>query len=166
MQISLGFIVNLICTSLPWKNWSDNLDVPLILSATSSPNCRLNDHPLRIKKNSFMEFSTFLKNLVETVQSLGFHHDLQSTVYFQFALNKLQHKEKLQWSQFIIQNRITQPNLIVFNNWLREFALACDHMPADVQPNLRTTMQQRDGDSLPIWTNKAAITATSHRSRP
>ena len=39
-----------------------------------------------------MEVSAFLNNLVETFQSLGFHHDHHSTVYVQFALNKLQHK--------------------------------------------------------------------------
>ena len=62
-----------------------------------------------------MELSAFINNLVETFQSLGFHHDLHSTVYVQFVLNKLQHKEKLQWSQYVIQNHITRPYLIIFN---------------------------------------------------
>ena len=56
--------------------------------------------------------------------------------------NKLQHKEKLQWSQYVIQNHITQPNLIIFNTWLRDFALACDHMPADIPANSRIPQQQ------------------------
>ena len=55
--------------------------------------------PSTLHKDSFMEVSAFLNNLVETFQSLGFHHDYHSTVYVQFALNKLQHKEKLKWSQ-------------------------------------------------------------------
>ena len=113
-------------------------------------------------KDSFMEFSAFLNNLVETFQSLGFHHDLQSTVYVQFALNKLQHKEKLQWSQYVIQNHITQPNLIIFNTWLRDFALACDHMPADIPANSRIPQQQ---EHHPKVNNRPPNTSTSNHNR-
>ena len=114
-------------------------------------------------KDSFMEFSVFLNNLVETFQSLGFYHDLQSTVYVQFALNKLQHKEKLQWSQYVIQNHITQPNIIIFNTWFRDFDLACDHKPADIPTNSRTTQQQ---EHHPKVINRPPNTSTLNYNRP
>ena len=40
--------------------------------------------PSTHEKDSFMTFSTFVNNLVETFQSLGFTHDLHSTIYVQF----------------------------------------------------------------------------------
>ena len=58
---------------------------------------------------------------METFQFLGVHHNLQSTVYVQFPINKLLHKEKVQLSQYIIQNDIFQPNFIIFNTWLRPY---------------------------------------------
>ena len=83
--------------------------------------------------------------------------------YVQFALNKLQHKEKLQWSQYVIQNHITQSNLIIFNTWLRDFALVCDHMPADIPTNSRTTQQQ---EHHPKVINRPPNTSTSNHNRP
>ena len=114
-------------------------------------------------KDSFMEFSAFLNNLVGTSQSVGFNHDLQSTVYVQFALNKLQHKENLQWSQNVIQNHITQPKLINFNTLLRDFAFACDHMPADIPTNSRTTQRQEHNPNV---INTPPNTSTSNHNRP
>ena len=159
MKQSLGFLAILICTSLPWKNLSDDLDPGhhfLAQLQTQRP-------PSTHHKDSFMEFSAFLNNLVETFQSLGFHHDLQPRVRVEFVLNKLQHKQKLQWSHYVIQTYITQPNLIIFNTWLRDFALACDHMPADIPTNSRTTQQQ---EHHPKVINRPPNTSTSNHNRP
>ena len=40
-----GFSCNLICTRLPWKNLSDDLDAQISLLATSLPKYRHKDHP-------------------------------------------------------------------------------------------------------------------------
>ena len=78
-------------------------------------------------------------------------------------MNKLQHKEKLQWSQYVVQNHIIQPNIIIFNTLLRDFALACDHMPADIPTNSRTTQQQ---DFHPKVINRPPNTSTLNHNRP
>lgn len=137
---------------------------PDIIVSTFLAQLQTQRPPSTHHKDSFMEFSSFLNNLVETFQSLGFHHDLQSTVYVQFALNKLHHKEQLQWSQYVIQNHITQPNLIIFNTWLRDFALACDHMPTDIPTHTQRTMHPREEPSRGII--RAPHTGTSHGNRP
>ena len=94
-----------------------------------------------------MNFSTFVNNLVETFQALGFTHDLHSTIYVQFATNKLPHFQRLQWTQHAVSKNIAQPNLIDFNEWLREFAIACENLPADLHPanssNISTTYDNR-----------------------
>ena len=70
-------------------------------------------------KQSFMDFSSFIRNLVETFQTLGFTNDLNSTIYEQFLANKLHYSERLQWNQHIINNSIKQPSFINFSHWLR-----------------------------------------------
>ena len=88
-------------------------------------------------KDSFMEFSTFIKNIVETFWTLGFKDDLNSTIYVQHAVSKLQRHLQLQWTQYITAQNIDQPNFIAFNDWIRQFALACDHLPS-MQPQQLT----------------------------
>ena len=81
------------------------------------------------QRHTFTEFSTFINNLVETFQSLGFTNDLNSTLYVQFAVNKLPPTQRLQWTQYAVSNNLQQPSLIHFNIWIRQFALACDNLP-------------------------------------
>ena len=93
------------------------------------------------QRNTFTEFSTFVNNLVETFQSLGFYNDLNSTLYVQFAVNKLPPIQRLQWSQNAVTNNLQQPSLIHFNIWMRQFALACDNFPysPDNRPSTSST---------------------------
>ena len=93
------------------------------------------------QRNTFTEFSTFVNNLVETFQSLGFYNDLNSTLYVQFAVNKLPPIQRLQWSQYAVTNNLQQPSLIHFNIWMRQFALACDNLPysPDNRPSTSST---------------------------
>ena len=80
------------------------------------------------QRHTFTDFSTFINNLVETFQSLGFTNDLNSTLYVQFAVNKLPPTQRLQWTQYAVSKNLQQPSLIHFNNWIRQFALACDNL--------------------------------------
>ena len=81
------------------------------------------------QRHTFTDFSTFINNLVETFQSLGFTNDLNSTLYVQFAVTKLPPTQRLQWTQYAVSNNLQQPSLIHFNIWIRQFALACDNLP-------------------------------------
>ena len=93
--------------------------------------------PSTHRRDSYMEFSTFISNLVETFRTLGFKDDLNSTIYVQFAVSKLQHHQQLQWTQYITAQNIDQPNLIAFNDWIRQFTIACNHLPP-MQPQQMT----------------------------
>ena len=93
--------------------------------------------PSTHRRDSHIEFSTFISNMVETFRTLGFKDDLNFTIYVQFAVSKLQHHQQLQWTQYITAQIIDQPNLIAFNYWIRQFALACDHLPP-MQPQQMT----------------------------
>ena len=88
-------------------------------------------------KDSYVEFSTIISNMVETFRTLGFKDDLNSTKYVQFAVSKLQHHQQLQWTQYITTQNIDQPSLVAFNDWIRQYALACDHLPP-MQPQQMT----------------------------
>ena len=81
------------------------------------------------QRHFFTEFLTFINNLVETFQSLGFTKELNSTLYVQFAVNKLPPTQRLQWTQYAVSNNLQKPSLIHFNIWIRQFALACDNLP-------------------------------------
>ena len=88
--------------------------------------------------DSFMEFSAFLNNLVEIFQSLGFHHFTSFHSLCSVRLEQTSTQKITQWSQYVIRNHITQPNLIRSNTWLRDFALACEYieyMLADIPTN-------------------------------
>ena len=93
--------------------------------------------PSTHRRDSYIEFATFISNMVETFRTLGFKDDLNSTIYIQFAVSKLQQHQQLQWTQYITAQNIDQPNLIAFNDWIRQFALACDHLPP-MQPQQMT----------------------------
>ena len=54
-----------------------------------------------------------------------FTNDTNSTIYMQFAANKLHHSERLQWTQHIIKKSIQQPSLIKFIQLINRFALVC-----------------------------------------
>ena len=102
-------------------------------------------------RNTFTEFSTFVNNLVETFQSLGFYNDLNSTLYVQFAVNKLPPTQRLQWSQYAVTNNLQQPSLIHFNIWMRHFALACDNLPysPDNRPSTNSTTKDQTPSRFP-----------------
>ena len=54
--------------------------------------------PSSHRRDSYMEFSTFINEMVETFRTLGFKDDLNSIIYVQFAVSKLQHYQQLQCS--------------------------------------------------------------------
>ena len=111
MKQSLGFLAIMICTSLPLKRRCGRPD---IIASNFRAQLQTQRPPSTHHKDSFKEVSAFLNSLVETFQSPRFHPDLQSTVFGLLALNKLQQK-KPQCSQYIMQNHVTQPSLIIFN---------------------------------------------------
>ena len=102
--------------------------------------------PSTHRRDSFTEFSAIISNRVETFRTLGFQDVLNSTKYVQFSVSKLQHHQQLQWTQYITAQIIDQPNLIAFNDWIRQFALACDHLPP-MQPQ-QTTLESSDRQQI------------------
>ena len=102
--------------------------------------------PSTHRRDSNMELSTFISNMVETFRTLGFKDDLNSTIYVQFTVSKLKHHQQLQWTQYISAQKIDQPNLIAFNDWIRQFALARDHLPP-MQPQ-QMTLESNDRQQI------------------
>ena len=117
--------------------------------------------PTLHRRESYMEYSTFISNLVETFNSLGFTADLKSTIYVQFAVSKLHQTEQLQWTQHATSHSLLQPNLSDFNVWLRQFALACDHLPPQpTQPTSNQRQSQQQPDS------RQRFSSTANQQRP
>ena len=85
--------------------------------------------PSTHRRDSYMVFSTFISNMVETFWTLVFKEYLNFTIYVQFAVSKLQHYQQLLWTQCITAQNIDQPNLIAFIDCIRQFALSCNHLP-------------------------------------
>ena len=133
-----------------------NADLHQLRRRYGRPGIIINDfvnrlHSFKIpsthNRDSYMEFSTFISNMVETFRTLGFKDDLNCTIYVRFAVNKLQHHQQLQWTQYITAQNIDQPNLIAFNDWIRQFALACDHLPP-MQPQQQMTLDSNDRQQI------------------
>ena len=99
--------------------------------------------PSTHRTDSYIEFSTFISNMVETFRTLGFK---DSSIYVPLAVSKLQHHQQLQWSQYITAQKLDQPYLIAFNDWIRQFALACDHLP-HIQPQ-QITLDSNDRQQI------------------
>ena len=114
------------------------MDDPSSSSMTSSTDYRASSNHQLI---AWLNISTFISNMVEKLRTLGFNDDLKIRKYAQFAVSKLQHNQQLQWTQYITAQNIDQPNLIAFNDWIRQFTLA------PMQPQ-QTTLDSNDRQKI------------------
>ena len=62
--------------------------------------------------------------MTRTLQELNFEANLNSTTILKHATDKLPYSEEFKWIQFVLRQRIQQPTLADFNQWIREIAEA------------------------------------------
>ena len=76
--------------------------------------------------------------MTRTLQELNFEFDLNSTTLLKHATDKLPYSGEFKWNQFVLRQRIQQPTLADFNQWIKEIAEAHE----------RSTHQGRSSTSL------------------
>ena len=65
-----------------------------------------------------------ISNLVAVFRSLEYEEDLKSVSLLNQALSKIPPSMRESWSLFVVKRSWSRPNLIDFNNWLKDKAEA------------------------------------------
>ena len=68
--------------------------------------------------SSIIKFSSVVTNVVNVLQQLGYHSDLQSERVLGSATRKLSHQLKEKWLMYLQQNQTLRGNLLMFRDWL------------------------------------------------
>ena len=74
--------------------------------------------------DSFISFSAFLRQLLQTFLLHGFTPDLQSSAVLRVSPAMI-----IKWNENVIRKKLINPNLIHFKDWIDKCAKACEDMP-------------------------------------
>ena len=85
-------------------------------------------------KQSFIDFSSFLKRLVQAFQYLGFTADLQSTTLIKKVKEKTPHHLVLKWTEHCLTDLNSDPTLVDFQKWLELQAQIYDKVSRESNP--------------------------------
>ena len=69
-----------------------------------------------------------ISSLVAVFRSLDYEEDLKSVSLLNQALSKIPPNMRESWSLFVVKRNWSRPNLIDFNNWLKDKAEAHEQM--------------------------------------
>ena len=84
---------------------------------------------LRIHNSvNILSFSMTFSSLVAVFRSLDYEEDLKSVSLLNQALSKIPPNMGELWSLFVVKRNWSRPNLIGFNNWLKDKAGAHEQM--------------------------------------
>ena len=68
--------------------------------------------------SSIIKFSSVVTNVVNVLEQLGYHSDLQSEGVLGSATRKLSHQLQEKWLLYLQQNQTLRGNLLMFRDWL------------------------------------------------
>ena len=77
---------------------------------------------------NIISFSMTISSLVAVFRSLDYEEDLKSVSLLNQALSKIPPNMRKSWSLFVVKRNWSRPNLIDFNNWLKDKAEAHEQM--------------------------------------
>ena len=77
---------------------------------------------------NIISFSMTISSLVAVCRSLDYEEDLKSVSLLNQALSKIPPNMRESWSLFVVKRNWSRPNLIDFNNWLKDKAEAHEQM--------------------------------------
>ena len=89
---------------------------------SSFPQLRMHD------SENIISFSMTISSLVAVFRSLDYEEDLKSVSLLNQALSKILPNMRESWSLFVVKRNWSRPNLIDFNNWLKDKAEAHEQM--------------------------------------
>ena len=77
---------------------------------------------------NIIRFSMTISSPVAVFRSLDYEEDLKSVSLLNQALSKIPPIMREYWSLFVVKRNWSRPNLIDFNNWLKDKAEAHEQM--------------------------------------
>ena len=94
----------------------------LLDKLSSFPQLRMHNSEIIIS------FTLTISSLAAVFRSLDYEEDFKSTSLFNQALSKIPPNMRESWSLFVVKRNWSRPNLIDFNNWLKDKAEAHEQM--------------------------------------
>ena len=95
---------------------SQNVITAHLGKLSSFPQLRMHN------SENIISFSMTISSLVAVFRSLDYEEDLKSVYLLSLALSKIPPKMRESWSLFVVKRNWSRPNLIDFNNWLKDKA--------------------------------------------
>ena len=78
--------------------------------------------------DNIISFSMTISSLAAVFRSVDYEEDLKNVSLLDQALSKIPPKMRESWSLFVVKRSWSRPNLIDFNNWLKDRAEAHEQM--------------------------------------
>ena len=98
--------------------------------------------------DSFVSFAAFLRQMVQTFKLHNFTPDLQSSTVLKIAQDKLAPAMIIRWNEYVLRQAIVQPNLIHFEDWIDNYAEACEDLSTSQRPTNQENSSSRRSNGL------------------
>ena len=84
--------------------------------------------PVPNPPDTYIKFSSFIKTIIRVFEAHNFTADLYSTTNLKHATDKLPFSDAAKWQQFLVKEKIEQPNLSTLSDWLQPIAEAYEQL--------------------------------------
>ena len=122
------------------------------LEALQGPQA--NDH------RALISYAAILRKIVQTFLAHGFNADLSATYLLKLARDKLPNSLKMKWSEHTIDNKIQNPGILEFSEWMDRQSRACEQLQETSPQN-----SNNNGFQGNIRRNNSTVSNSSQRNQ-
>ena len=115
--------------------------------------------PVSNRPDTYIKFSSFIKTIISVFQAHNFTADSYSTTNLKHATDKFPFSDAVKWQQFLVKEKIDQPNLSTPSDWLQPIAEAYEQLE---QQNVEHPATHQ----VHFVQNSKTTTATYRQSHP
>ena len=84
--------------------------------------------PVPNRPDTYIKFLSFNKTIIRVYEAHNFTADLYSTTILKHATDNLPFLDAANWQQFLVKEKIEQPNLSILSDWLQQIAEAYEQL--------------------------------------
>ena len=89
--------------------------------------------PIPNRPDTYIKDSFFIKTILGVFEAHNFTADLYSTTNLKHATDKLPFPDAVKWQQFLVKEKIEQPNLSTLSDWIQPIAEAYEQLQVEQQ---------------------------------
>ena len=80
------------------------------------------------RPDTYIKISSFIKMIMRVFEAHNFTADLYFTTELKHATDKLPFSDAVKWQQFLVKDKVEQPNLSTLSDWLHPIAEAYEQL--------------------------------------